>query len=108
MNSPMDDARQAQQANILGGLGQATAPPAPPNIENAINKAERLGDDIRACHELVDQIFNKINGPRPEKEAGLGADCPAGQLAQLHGSLDNDMRSVGILVKRLAELSETL
>ena len=52
--------------------------------------------------------IDNVIGPRPEKESTLGQDCPAGQLAQLHASLDNDLRSSDALLKRLAELNEIL
>ncbi len=88
-----DMARQqaagANQLGNLGGLGATAAPRPPTNLEEATQKAHRL---IEAHGEIINRqnnMIDRINGPRPEKESvGQEAGQASGQLGELHRLLD--------------------
>ena len=94
MSTPQDQMENAarQQAagmNTLGGLGNAAAPRPPTNLEEAIQKAHRLIEMHGEILTRQNQLIDRVNGPRPEKD-GLAQEAggASGQLSELHRLLD--------------------
>lgn len=85
-----------------------SAPREPKSLEVASSKSDSINGLLNESHQILTVIFDKIDGVRPEKEAGIGSDSPPGQLHYLHNALDSGQRMAQALVHRLGELNEIL
>jgi hypothetical protein len=85
----MENAARQQQLGNLGGLGATAAPRPPTNLEEAIQKVHRLIESHGEIINRQNNMIDRINGPRPEKEQlAQEVATAAGQLSELHRLLD--------------------